>query len=83
MPQVANDIKCIISLIIKCSLNLLLDVFVMWALDFIYFLLFNWWLILLNSLSKLTMQLNFIQNNQSHKTQEQKAAMYSAGAGGF
>lgn len=55
----------------------------MWALDFIYFLLFNWWLILLNSLSKLTMQLNFIQNNQSHKTQEEKAAMYSAGAGGF
>lgn len=64
MPQVANDTKCIISLTIKCSLNLLLDVFVMWALDFIYFLLFNWWLILLNSLSKLTMQLNFIQNNQ-------------------
>lgn len=83
MPQVANDTKCIISLIIKFSLNLLSDVFVMWALEFFLLLLFNPWLILLNSLPKLTMQLNFIQNNRSYKTQEEKPAMYPAGAGGF
>lgn len=74
--------KCIISLIIKFLLTLLSDVFVMWALEF-FFVLFNWWLILLNSLPKLTVQLNFIQNDQSHKTQEEKAAIYPAGASGF